>query len=1539
MHLFLQSMEAEHLTSRHPHEKTFVWGDLVAKLLRAPVPTSPQGWETDGTPRWRHFHWLEAHEIPEGVGEVEEGHWLLAVREHVDGRTLREAWLKESEARAIALRLTYRVRDLHEMGLVHGDLQPSNVVLDAGQDPWLIDLPVLATQPGDAEHVAGSAPLMAPELWEGSAPHTGSDVYALGCLVTWLLSGHYPHTANDVAGWAVAHRNGEPDLDGLPSPMSGVITRMLAREPELRPEVQELADALVALGASAPFPPMAAGGITTVDLGDASTHTVLVGPRGSGKSTALRAAVARWVIPSVDVIVMSANRCVSALVAGEGTGPWSSVEALVRAVGELRGEASEPPSLRGGDRLHVFEQLTEYTLRALEGRPVCIAWDDFGSVRPDTRAWWNHFVETCRRRDAPVRTLVASEAAWNGPGDVVEIEPLDRGIWNRWRATTARAEVRTIAQARWKQLVAEHGATVGGMLRSLDRELETEAARRERPDWSTDKLRAVQSDWRERVEELSRQCAFSEVIETCEGLHRSLLSRGKGDPETYHDLLAAWTKAAISTGGVEAARSLEEALSAHDGPLVAILHARLLNALGRHAEGTELLANVRSDSSSVEAEIECWRAQLALSSGRMEDAESHARRGLDLDPTPDVSNHLALLAHAPSAIRGVDEALRALESLAAEFETRNAPALLRARLHAYRAIGLGRADRLDEATDAHLRALEQVELGGLSAELPTYLLNAGTAYHRQGRLGLAREYYARGLRVAQSSTRASTRALLLANQANIDLALGRLDEADDLVRRALDVARQAGLGSIEAMGRSVEADVLLARGEADRARASYVGILEDPSLRLSGAQQVEIRLSLVEAALQTGDLGEAGRLLAEARRLIDEHDLDDLEHHHGILRARLQWAEGGELETMAGIELFRRHLLAAEEAGNHRLVLQQAPYLTAALRREQLSELLAETGELAQRSRNAVATGLGRDLRRDFFAQLPDLGSIAAAVPSPASTPPTSPVPPSPSTSPAPRRGGADVEPFYRMLSLNEVILHSDDLGEMLHDGLDIAMSLSAAERAFVLLRDEQSRVGDFAVAASRDVDGDPIPKPHLEVSLTIAEEAARTGRTVVTLNASQDQRFSQALSVVDLDLTSVLCVPVRDASGLLGALYLDHRFRPGVFEGEVPRMMEAFGHQLALAITNARRLEELRTERARLAQTQEKLAELLAERETELESLERRCAELSDQVERGVSGSLRGKFPKIAFGSREMEKVLAQVERVARGDIPVVVNGESGVGKELVAQAIHEASPRREGPFVAFNCGAVSENLMESEMFGHVKGAFTGADLDRQGLFMAAHGGTIFLDEVGEMPMSMQVKLLRVLQERQVRRVGETKSRPVDVRVVAATNRDLAVMVERKKFREDLYYRLAAFVIEIPPLRDRRDDIPLIAASLLERIGTEAGREVRLAPDGARLLRQCEWPGNVRELENTLRAAAVLTESEEIGEEQLAPLVRVRSVPGRPSSPTKRTETRGRRRKANREDVVEAMRRAGDDRTKAAEILGVSERTLYRYLSRWDLY
>jgi DNA-binding NtrC family response regulator len=300
---------------------------------------------------------------------------------------------------------------------------------------------------------------------------------------------------------------------------------------------------------------------------------------------------------------------------------------------------------------------------------------------------------------------------------------------------------------------------------------------------------------------------------------------------------------------------------------------------------------------------------------------------------------------------------------------------------------------------------------------------------------------------------------------------------------------------------------------------------------------------------------------------------------------------------------------------------------------------------------------------------------------------------------------------------------------------------------------------------------------------------------------------------------------------------------------------------------------------------------------------------------------------------SRALGDLLTLTETVAPTDSTILVTGESGTGKEVLARYIHALSDRAEGPFLSINCGALPESLLESELFGHVKGSFTGAVRDKDGLLVAAKGGTFFLDEIGEMPPSLQVKMLRALQEREIIPVGATEAVPVDVRIIAATNRDLEDEIRRGNFRSDLYYRLNVIALHLPPLRERKDDIPLLANHFLSRMAERLGRdEIPLSDEALVVLMRYDWPGNVRELENALERAAVLTKGS-IAPSGLPERVREAPVPALvgdrlPPNPTL--------------DIIEqayiqwVLSAEGGNKSRAAEVLGIDPSTLYRKLSRY---
>ncbi|HOU94912.1 MAG TPA: sigma-54-dependent Fis family transcriptional regulator, partial [Polyangiaceae bacterium] len=336
--------------------------------------------------------------------------------------------------------------------------------------------------------------------------------------------------------------------------------------------------------------------------------------------------------------------------------------------------------------------------------------------------------------------------------------------------------------------------------------------------------------------------------------------------------------------------------------------------------------------------------------------------------------------------------------------------------------------------------------------------------------------------------------------------------------------------------------------------------------------------------------------------------------------------------------------------------------------------------------------------------------------------------------------------------------------------------------------------------------------------------------------DALTDTTFGKSESVVALKLSSVMCVPLLSQGDVIGALYVGNDEVKHLFERTQLEMLTIFAGQASLILQNAILLSALRADKEKLS------------------------AELKDK-----------RFGEIIGTCPSMQEVFRKLQKVAATDISVLITGETGTGKELIARELHRRSNRVQGPFVTVNCGAIPENLMESEMFGHVKGAFTGAVASRPGKFQQADSGTLFLDEIGELTLQLQVKLLRAIQEHVVFRVGDNRPEKCDIRIVAATNRELDDMIKTGEFREDLYYRLNVVNLWLPPLRDRGDDLFIIARALLSKYADELGSPVRgFSPQALAAIRKYAWPGNIRQLENRIKKALVLCDKTLLGPEDL---------------------------------------------------------------------
>jgi Nif-specific regulatory protein len=480
--------------------------------------------------------------------------------------------------------------------------------------------------------------------------------------------------------------------------------------------------------------------------------------------------------------------------------------------------------------------------------------------------------------------------------------------------------------------------------------------------------------------------------------------------------------------------------------------------------------------------------------------------------------------------------------------------------------------------------------------------------------------------------------------------------------------------------------------------------------------------------------------------------------------------------------------------------------------------------------------------------------------------------------------------------SLNSV----HGLAAIQQKALEAVLEISQADRAAILLKEEGTEGFTSVVGWDRRLG----PNQPIQVSQTIVNQVMEENLAVLCNDVPSDEAFREAESLLEPQVRAVLAVPLEVQDKLLGVLYLvtgsqDSGSQGGRFDSALLQLVTALGNVAALAIENASHLERLGDENRRL------------------------------QQELNIQHSMIGE-------SQPMREVYQFVSRVAARESTVLIQGESGTGKELVARAVHNNSGRANRPFVAINCAAIVDTLLESELFGHEKGAFTGAVAQKKGKLEMAEGGTVFLDEIGELAAPLQAKLLRVLQEREFERVGSTRPIKLDVRIITATNVDLNEASRNGKFRQDLYYRLNVVSIQIPPLRERTEDIPLLAAYFTARYSEKVKRRVAgISPKARACLLRYPWPGNVRELENAIERAVVLGSTELILPEDLPDsiLEETASSSGEPV-----TALHDGIREAKKKLIEQAIEQADGNYTDAAGILGVHPNHLFRLIRTLNL-
>ncbi len=1036
--------------------------------------------------------------------------------------------------------------------------------------------------------------------------------------------------------------------------------------------------------------------------------------------------------------------------------------------------------------------------------------------------------------------------------------------------------------------------------------------------------------------ELTGRGLVDQALHLCE----ACLARGWGAEDVRLAASELYAEAGDCARTAEYAEPLLErpALDHTTAARARLAAARAHVAAGRLERAVALLSELPEDAPrTLRARAARELARVHLRKGEADAARAAVERGLAAagEQQPERAELAAIAAillsqggdHA-GARQQFAQALTLARELAAPREE--------ALVLGYRAMSEEQQGALADARADYEAGLAAARRAGDLGLTGTYALNLGNVSQRLGELDGVEQHYTLAARLLRRAGRTSTALLADNNLATLHVHLGSFSRARVLAEASLAEAERLGLGHLQGHALTILAALDARSGEAETALARYDAAAACYSRLGRPHELAEIWLDAAEVLLDRGgvsDISAAAAKLASARELVERHDNQSLRRRLRLLIARARAGNGDSEGAVRELGELARTLLSHPE--RDRELLWQVLAAEAQLHAQLGASLLAgrkarEAAELIE----LAAARAPREVREAFCADprrraVLELARESAAAPA------------------AQERGELAVpEPrFTRLLELIKRLARERDLPRLLERITDAAVDLSGAERGFVLLVDAAGQLAPHTVRASGGAESDP----HVAFSRSIAEAVLIDGEPIVTVNARDDRRLNEFMSVHKLMLKSVACIPISGPVGVVGVLYLEHRLRAGRFQESDIDLLVAFADQAAIALENARlwseneqRRKDLEAKAAELALAKDEIERLLEARTEELEQarrdLGRARAELEGQSSRhGMVGQ-----------SAVMRRVFSLIERVADSPVPVVIEGESGTGKELVARSIHFGGARKKAPFIALNCAALPEHLLESELFGHVRGAFTGAERDKRGLFSQADGGTIFLDEFADMPPRMQIDLLRVLQERCIRPVGAERDLPIDVRVIAATNRPLKQLVASGRLREDLYYRMSVVEIRLPSLRERPEDIPLLCDHFLSRLAERAGaRPRRLSRSALERIKASALPGNVRQLEHMLTSAAMMADGTFIEVEDLAlePEVnegasaseRPPEPEAVPADPTQPNDIQGYKLREKRR-IIDALEQHGWNRAKAAHALGMPRRTFYRRLSEFNI-
>jgi transcriptional regulator with GAF, ATPase, and Fis domain len=706
-------------------------------------------------------------------------------------------------------------------------------------------------------------------------------------------------------------------------------------------------------------------------------------------------------------------------------------------------------------------------------------------------------------------------------------------------------------------------------------------------------------------------------------------------------------------------------------------------------------------------------------------------------------------------------------------------------------------------------------------------------------------------------------------------AAGRAEVAKSTLERAVDRIDEREQPYLLAAARIAQSDLLRRGGDRVNARLAVERALQIFRRLGNVHASASAALNLGVLAKDLGDAGEAREQLRRARTLFEQAG-DASGTWTAAANLGIALLQSGDAN--AALERLDEAIPRLQSLG-----AEGAAKISRAVR----ARALAMTGQTETARAEIAALAAESDQR--IQAEL----TLARALLEQPREAPTMNLEPS--------DGSVSRSVFRTFLNVNRRLAAERDLDRAVQSLLEAAETVTGARASYLLVERPAGLRMEFASRLGSD--------DQRAFSRSLANKALSARRTMTAEDALGDRDLMNMPSVVDLRVRSALCAPFRATSGVAGALYVEHAGRSGAFGPNEAELLEALADQAAIAVERMMREEAVDQEAADAA---------------------RGDTAVRRRAPRAVGTPLLGKSPAMA----ELRK---QIDRYAKSDLAVLVFGETGTGKELVARELHARSARASGPFVSENCSAIPPELMESELFGHTKGAFTGADADRAGLMELASGGTLFLDEVGDMPPPMQTKLLRALQERSIRRVGGRDLIPIDVRLVSATHRDLPALVTTGEFREDLYFRIAAGTIPVPALRERLGDVELLATHFLERLVREHGRTMRIDDRGMALLRSAPWPGNVRELEHTIERSFLLTDGEVLDLTEL-PTARSTTSTATTDAPSRDRWPALPLNEAIYRTLHAALRATGGDKSAAAKLLQISRTALYEKLRREEV-